>query len=248
MIKDKKHKVISLKLEGDKITSDKLRSSIGNFYGFVDEVASEISGRKKPIKWIVRVKKGSIILANEPEIAENLNPAITDRIFESIKIGIESLEKVAHRPLSFSDRALEYLQGLAAIPKGRSNGLTGIHISIDRKPHKLTSHVIANVDSILGVYSKALGSIEGKLQTISERGGYKFIVYDSLSDKPVRCDIDEDLILEATRAFGKRIYVYGVISYDKNGVPKSIRVQEFKVFKERETLPSAFEVCGILGA
>lgn len=248
MNKNKRHRIITLKLQGDKITSDKLRYSIGAFYGFMDEIATEVSGKRKPIKWIVRVRKGSIVFINEPEMMEELSPKVTEEIFESVERGIDSLEKEALRPIHFSDKALEYLQDLASIPsKTRKDGLEGISITIDRKPRKLTSHVIANVDSILGVYSKALGSIEGKLSTLSERGGLKYFVYDSLTDKPIRCHITEDFILDATRAFGKRIYVYGLISYDKNGNPKSVKVQEMKIFEDREKLPSAMEVCGILG-
>jgi hypothetical protein len=247
MNKTKKYRMVTLNIKGDRISAEKLRSSIGAFYGFIDEVASEVSGQRKPIRWIVRVRKGSIVLINEPEIIRELSPNVTETIFESIKRGVDSLGKEAVRPAYFSDRALEFLQDLASIPKERTNGLEAISITVETKSYELTPHVIANVDSILGVYSKALGSVEGRLSTLSERGGLKIIVYDSLSDKPIRCDITEELLFEATKAFGKRVYVYGLISYDKNGNPKSIRVQELKMF-EKEKLPSAYEICGILEA
>jgi hypothetical protein len=248
MEKAKKYRTISLRIKGEKITADKLRSSIGAFYALIDEIASEVSGQRKPIKWIVSVRKGSINLINEPEIVRDLSPKVTDEIFASIKRGIPSLEKNAIRPAHFSDRALEYLQDLASIPKERTNGLEAISIKVETKSYKITPHVIANVDSILGVYSKSFGSIEGRLSTLSERGSLKFIVYDSLTDKPIRCDITEELFIEATKAIRNRVYVYGLISYDKNGIPKSIRVQELKTFRDRIELPSAFDVCGILGA
>jgi len=248
MHKAKRYRTLTLNIKGEKITAEKLRSSIGSFYAFIDEVASEVSGQRRPIRWIVRVKKGSIILINEPEIVRDLSPKVTDAIFESIKRGVDSLGKEAIRPAHFSDRALEYLQDLASIPKERTNGLEAISIKVETKSYKLTPYVIANVDSILGVYSKAFGSIEGRLSTLSERGGLKFIVYDSLTDKPIRCDISEEFFIEATKAIRKRVYVYGLISYDKNGVPKSIRVDELRAFPERDKLPSAFDVCGILGA
>ena len=247
MNKTKKYRMVTLNIKGDRISAEKLRNSIGAFYGFIDEVASEVSGQRKPIRWIVRVRKGSIVLINEPEIIRELSPNVTETIFESIKRGVDSLGKEAVRPAYFSDRALEFLQDLASIPKERTNGLEAISITVETKSYKLTPNVIANVDSILGVYSKALGSVEGRLSTLSERGGLKIIVYDSLSDKPIRCDIMEELLFEATKAFGKRVYVYGLISYEKNGNPKSIRVQELKMF-EKEKLPSAYEICGILGA
>ena len=248
MNKTRKSRIVTLNIKGEKITAEKLKNSIGAFYGLIDEIASDVSGQRKPIKWIVRVKKGSIILMNEAEPVRELSPTVTDMIFESIRRGVDSLGREPVRPAHFSDRALEFLQDLASIPKERSNGLEAISITVETKSYELTPHVIANVDSILGVYSKALGSIEGRLSTLSERGGLKFIVYDSLSDKPIRCNITDDLLFEATKAFGKRIYVYGLISYDKNGIAKNISVQELRIFKEREKLPSAFEICGILEA
>lgn len=247
MNKLKHYKTITLKLKGDRITAEKLRSSIGAFYGFVDEVASEISGRKKPIKWIVRIKKGSIVLTNEPELMEDLSPQMQDNIFEKIQTGIDALEKEAERPPFYTDKALEYLEVLASIPQGRSNGLTGIEISIDRDKHSLTKEILLNVDTLLGVYSKALGSIEGKLQTLSERGGLKFIVYDALTDRGVRCYITEELMPDAARAFSKRVYVYGMIHYDNRGNPKTIKVEELRIFEDRKNIPTAFEICGILG-
>jgi len=248
MEKAKTYRTVTLQIKGEKITAEKLRNSIGAFYGLIDEIASEVSGHRKPIRWIVTVKRGSIFLTNEAEPIRELSPTMTDMIFESIKKGVSSLEKDAIRPPHFSDRALEFLQDLASIPKERTNGLTAINIRVETKSLKLTPKVILNVDSILGVYSKALGSIEGRLSTISERGTLKFIVYDSLTDKAIRCNINDDLLLEATKGFRKRVYVYGLISYDKNGTPKSINAQELRVFPEKEKLPSALEICGILEA
>jgi hypothetical protein len=95
---------------------------------------------------------------------------------------------------------------------------------------------------------KALGSVEGKLLILSKQGGIAVIIYDSLSDKPVRCVISDELIPIAAQAFGKdkRASVTGMISYGKEGIPQSIKVEEIKVFPDREELPSAFDVYGIL--
>ncbi|MHB8279758.1 MAG: hypothetical protein ACYDIA_19195 [Candidatus Humimicrobiaceae bacterium] len=242
----KKHNSITLKLQGDRITSDKLKTGIGAFYGFVDEIASQIYGVKNPIKWIVRVKEGSIVLVNEPELSENLDLQKQDKVFDFIQKGIDVLEKEAQCPPFFNDRALEFLENLVSLPSYRGNGLTGVDIYIDDKKNALTQHIIANVDILLGVYSKALGSIEGRLQTLSARGSLKFIVYDALTDKGTYCYIGEELFNEAIQAFDKRVYVYGTINYDNKGNPKSIKVEEMKIFENKDKLPSAFDVCGIL--
>lgn len=240
-----KHNHIVLELEGDKITADKFRTSIGTFYNLVDEIANQVSGKKKPINWIVTVKEGSITLISKPEPV-GVGEDIVNTILDNINNGISILEKSPERPPYFSDKALEYIQHLASIPNVKSNGLNRIHISINATPHILAQHIVANVDSILGVYSKELGSIEGKLQTISERGGPKIIVYDALTDKPIRCSVTEEMLYEMTSAFGKRVYVYGVINYNKYGEPTNIKVEEFKIFPKEDGLPSASEICGIL--
>jgi hypothetical protein len=246
MEKAKGYRTVTLQIKGEKITAEKLRHSIGAFYGLIDEIASEVAGQRKPIQWIVTTRKGSIILTNEVDPIKDLSPSVIDMIFENINKGVSSLEREDARPMYFSDRALEFLQELASIPKERSNGLTEINIKVEAKSHKLTPKIILNIDSILGVYSKALGSIEGRLSTISERGTLRFILYESLTDKAIRCNISDELLPEAMKGFRKRAYVYGLINYDKNGSPKSINVQDLRVFPEREKLPSAFEICGIL--
>ena len=246
MNKADKPNTITLTLKGDRITADKLRRSIDEFYAFVDEVVSDVAGSKKPISWIVKIRKGSIVIANEPEYRKDIPLIVSEKIFASIKQGVEALEKRAERPAFFSDKALEHLQALASIPSLSSNGLERISIAVNNKAHVLTPHVIANVDSLLGEFSRALGSIEGKLETISERGGPKLIVYDSLTNKGVRCSTNDEIMQKALQYFGKRGNVFGMISYDKFGTPKRIKVDTLTVLGGRETLPSILDLCGIM--
>ncbi len=240
-------KNITLKLEGNRINSDKLRNSISSFYEFVDEIASQVFKKKKPINWVVKVKEGSIDLINEAELTEKLDYDMQEKVFSLIGSGIDTLNKEAKIPPSYNERVLTYLQNLAAIPDIHKNGLERIDILIDAKRHSLSKQVVANIDTLLGIKNKALGSIEGILHTISDRRGKIFVVYESLTDRGIRCYIDDDKIMdEAIEAFGKRVYVYGNISYDNIGNPKTIKVKELGVFKNNKDLPNAFDVCGIL--
>lgn len=235
---------IELILHGDKITADKLRKSISAFYNFVDEVAFQVIGKRKPIRWIVSVEGGSIVLANQPEI-DQLSPNVLDDYYNFLNTGIEDLNKTHERPQYFSDQALEYIQELASLPK-REDGLNKVDIIINRKPHNLTHHIVANVDSILAIYGKSLGSIEGRLSTISERGELKIVVYEKLTDKAVRCHISEDMLEKVTVAFRKRVYVFGLIHYGKDKLPKSINVEEIKILPDKDSIPTASDVYGIL--
>ena len=240
-----KENIISLELDGDKISADKLKHSINVFYSLTDEVANEVTGKKKAVDWIVSVKSGSINLISRPE-PKNIDAKLIPTIVNAVGNGIDILEKSSETPPYFSEKALELAQELAAIPDIKGNGLSKICIRVNKTPHHLTLKTVASIDSLLGYHTKALGSIEGNLQAISERGTLKFTVYDALTDKGIQCNINEELRDEATKAFGKRVYVYGMIRYAHNGLPKSIRVEEIKIFPENEKLPSAFDVCGIL--
>ena len=238
---------IELKLDGRKITVEKFRRSISAFYNLIDEVAFQVSGKRKQIQWIVTVEPGSIVLANKPEV-DKLPITILDKTVDSFDNGIATLEKKAVRPDFFSDAALEYVQYLASIPEYHRNGLEHIGITINQKSHILTHRSVANVEEILSVYGKALGSIEGRLSTISERGGLKIVVYEQITDKAIRCHIEDEMLDNVTSAFGKRVYIYGLINYGKDKLPKSIQVEEIRVFPSKDAIPSAMDVYGILSA
>jgi len=241
-----KNNSISLRLEGDKITSDKFSDGIYNFYGFINEVASEVFGVKNPIKWIVNVGKGSIDLLNKPELAKDLDIKKQDKVFNEIQAGIPILEKETKHPSSFNDRALEHLKKLALLPNIQ-NGIERVDIIVNDEKYILTQHTAANVDAILTKYPVSLGSIEGRLSTLSERGGIKVYVYNAITDKPVICHSDrEDFLKEALMAFGKRVYVYGVVYYNTSGRAKSITVKKLLILEDESELPDILKSYGIL--
>lgn len=230
---------IKLYLGGEKIETTKFKKSISAFYGLLDQVSMEMIN-KDAGDWIVSVAKGSIALTHDP---------ISDQaysVIQGVGEGMAMLEREAVRPQYFNDKALEFARSLALIA-ANDNGLSKVDIVIGNVQHHITKHTAANIDEILDVSWKDLGSIEGKLSTISERKGFKVIVYERLTDRAIKCHINNDeLQSEITSAFGKRVYVYGLISYGKDKFPKSINVEGFKVFPDKNTLPTASTVCGIL--
>ena len=237
---------ITLRLEGEKISADKFRRAVVNFYALVNEVESEKIGKKKPIRWIVSVREGSIILESTPEPID-ISEEEVENFVNFFGEGIETLEKSAERPEHFSNRALDLVHEISSIPDPQNIDFGRIQIFTNGKRHDITSYSKANIDSILGYKVKDFGSVEGKLETISGRKGLKFFVFDSLTDERIRCDIEKELLDEAIEAFEQRVYVYGLIAYDSAGRPKRIKVEEIKVLPKEEDLPSIDEVGGILG-
>jgi len=89
------------------------------------------------------------------------------------------------------------------------------------------------------------GTIEGRLETISQHGTYQVKVYDPLSDRGVLCDVPPEVQAQALAAFGKRVAVTGTIRYHRTGKPISVAVESMRVLGDRH-LPRFTDVCGML--
>jgi len=240
----KKNRIV-LELEGKKITAERFKLAIKAFFGFIDELANQVTKKRKAIRWIVSVEPGSINLRASPELPKP-NPSLLSTLFEIIDNGINIIENKDERPPYFSDEALTSIKELASVIDIKNRELDHIRIWTNGNKNILSFKTVENINSILKIHREELGSIEGKLQVISERRGFHFIVYDSLKDRPVRCYFDNKDIEKILTAFGKRVYVFGLIKYRKEQEPFSIQVKDFRIFPSQDELPTAKDVRGIL--
>lgn len=241
-----KNMPIRLELDGERINANKFISSIRIFYDIINEVAENIAGKLKPVKWIVSVDKGSIYVDFKPEVFDNKDKVLEEKINETIDNGLMTLEETEQQPEYFNINILSNFSRLASIIQPiQEDGLDKIKIWTNGKPIEVTHHIVANVDKIIGIDYKDYGGLEGKLETLSERKKHHFVIYDFLNDKAIRCNFAEDLLDEVLHSFGKRVYVYGLIKYRKTGEPISIEVEKFKPLKNEDELPRALDVLGI---
>jgi len=139
---------------------------------------------------------------------------------------------------------LEKAKDIATL-RENSRGLERVEIRANGTRQTISARSIVSVKEALGKEYTAIGSVEGKLQTVTSRQGFKIVVYDSLHDKRVDCHIvDEDLRAKALSAFGKRVAVHGIVKY-RRGRPISIRANKIRVFRPKEQLPKAADMRGI---
>jgi hypothetical protein len=80
----------------------------------------------------------------------------------------------------------------------------------------------------------AYGAVEGRVQTLSNRGGLRFTLYDSLDDHAVSCYLVEGYEEMMRDAWGRRAVVEGWVSRDSvTGRPQTVRrVQAVQVLPE----------------
>ncbi len=234
---------LTLDLEGSRIPADRFRRAVNAFLDLVEEVGREVSGRR--VDWIVSVKGGSAHLSARPEVAVRVPAA---QIIKAISSGMRLVERRAQRPRYFSDEALASARELASVADGK--GIISASITADRvAPIAMSKRTALHVETLLDAFIKDHGTIEGRLDSLSRRGGPHFFVFDALTDEAVRCYVPEAQMREAIAAFGRRVAVTGLIRYRKTtGQPTSVEVERIFVFPTEDKLPTADDVYGILSS
>jgi hypothetical protein len=141
----------------------------------------------------------------------------------------------AGEPITVSSNVRRAAEGLVSVINGRVTSLRfetpEVDATISIRPadrRRLAEPPIVTPPS-------AYGAVEGRVQTLSSRGGLRFSLYDTLHDKAVSCYMAEDFDPEAMRgAWGKRAIVAGWVTRDPDtGHPRTIRrVSEVVVLPE----------------
>ncbi len=211
----------------------------------IDDVSISAIGKEDKIQWVVDVKPGSANIIATP-ISNNGSLDIVTIAVNAIESGIVSIEESSQRPEHFSDSALRKIYELATIADPKDSGLTDVNILFNQNRRLISKHTAANIDKIMGVKYHDYGSVEGKLRVISERKSLRFFVVDDFTGKSILCYFKEENVDDVLSAFRKRVSVYGLIMYKSHGEPYSLKVEQFRVFKDKEDLPTANDVLEIL--
>jgi hypothetical protein len=236
---------ITLDFDGVVVSPETLRQAVSGFVELLCEISSEVAGSGKAPKWNIEVQKGSAVFIARP-IADNFTQRASIDTIEAITSGLRMLERgPTTTPPFFNDRALRAARSLGSLTEGKQKRLTYLRVRSKGKPLEITPRASVSADHLIAGQHSAYGHVEGKLQTISERGQLQVVVYDDLFDKGVNCFVDNDHTETAIAAFGKRVSVGGMIRRDSEGRPLSIQVESIRVFKGPTELPSFDELQGI---
>ena len=238
---------LTLKLDGQHITAERFVKAVASFVALINDVSEAVTNERGAFRWIVSVESGSAIVHFRPE-PHRADASFVPLSVKAINDGLDMLDKRAERPRFWSDNALRRAKEIADVLDAERGALDRVSVSVDHRGRDLTRKVVAHVDALIGSEYKSLGTIEGRLRTVTEAGGMHFVVQDPLTHNNVRCYFEEDDLDDYIRAFGRRVAVYGEIRYRKDGVPVSISVREFRVLREASELPKAKDVKGILAS
>lgn len=244
---------LSLKIDGD-ISIEAFREALVNFIQVLHEVDEAVSGTRST-RWKLadmhRSSPAVLTWVGEPRPtpkAKSKPRDLAPKVAEAMIAGIEKLERGDGRPLAFTDDALDATKRLAHLRM--RHGITSIGISgevVDRKSKRpksiktldLTERTAASVNDLIGPKYTSQGSVEGMLQAVNSRGTLYFVVYDSIWNSRVKCDIPEHLKAKALAAFDKRVLVRGLVSTDSSGHPRLVKAEDIDEFPTRDELPQS---------
>jgi hypothetical protein len=236
---------LTLEIAGMMVTAEKFLRGVEAFFGLVSEVTKRARPDRPRIEWLVQVRAGSNLVGLRAAPGYPA-PQTVDAVLRIVRDGIETLEDRSEDPPHFSALATKHLRNLGRIASTDDKDGTRVRVWVKQQRLDVTHKSVAHVTALLREVSIDYGSVEGRLQVASERRTLHFTVYEPVWDKPIRCDIPEHMLDDALRFFGKRIEVYGLVRYRRDGSPSSIKVEEIIPFPSRDKLPSAADVRGIL--
>jgi hypothetical protein len=231
---------IEIKIEGPRLTPEKFIEAAKSFFALVQGVSKNVVN--KPINWIAEADKGSAVLRGR---AENPGPESSQAI-DAICRGIRSLRSGAKAiPNGFTREEVRACQILAGLVDGRA--IQSIFIQNGGAPEVISSTIVTTAEAILsGENYTAFGSIEGKIDSLSDRQGFSCSVYEPYLRREIVCYFQKSEVQEeAIKGFRKRVLAGGLIRYAKEGHPTSIVVDTIRIFPDESELPTIEEVQAI---
>lgn len=226
------------------VTPEQFMAAARAFFGSVEELGRSIAPDGAVPKWRVQVREGSNLLAVEP--VPNANPAIVQAVYQRLDDGIRHIEKGDLEGARFPDATLKHLKVLSEL--GDLKGRIPMRLWIRRKPVAVTKEIAEVIQEDWRSDYKDYGTVEGRLTAIQEQGSLQLLLKDEWLKQTVRCYVPEEKLPEAFNAFRKRVEVFGVIHFRRNGIPISVDVDKIVPLPDDSELPTAEDVRGILKA
>ncbi len=236
---------VTLDFDGPLVSPEQFKDAAAAFVDLIQGVAEEVSGETK-LLWNIYVEHGSRRFVAFPVANTRTTRAASESV-KAIKNGINLLRIGTDiQPPYFNQRALRGVRVLSALVDEKKQRVDYVKIKTCGKPCDLTPRIVTSVEKLLSGTRTEFGSVEGKLRTLSDTdGNVQFVVSDDLFGKGVNCFISDELTPLAIEGFRKRVVVQGMVKYDKEGRPLSIKVEAIRIFRSLSELPSLTELYDI---
>ena len=203
---------LTFALDGD-VSLDDLHEAITNLRALVRALSSEVAS-KETIDWSVADLSGGSASATLSGVSDA--PDAVVRVITAYGAVGTALEQ--RRPIPYSDRVNRAAQSLAGL----------VHGSIHAARFETASETAIVTDPALADVPKhpvsALGTVEGRVQTLTSRDRLRFTLYDTIHDKAVACYVAEEQQDLLRGIWDRRAVVHGWVTRDPiSGRPLTVR-------------------------
>lgn len=235
---------LTLEINGNNVTPDKFLRGARAFFGLLNEVTKTLVGEKEQVVWQVQVKRASNLIGVVPS-RFTVPALVLDAVYARVQEGIEAIEHEAVEPEGMPEAALRHVRDLASIVGVTEGDDTRVRVWSRKSPVTVTHRAVANVALLLSEAHEDFGTIEGRVQVISDAGALHVFIAEPIRSRRIRCYFEEPLLADFLAAFRKRVEVTGRIKYRRDGTPISIEATGLAEFPLAKDLPSFRDMRGI---
>jgi hypothetical protein len=184
------------------IPLDKYHKAVANFAGFVNALTETVATTDK-IDWqVTDLHYGSAYMQIS---AFSTNQSAVREVIAAY--GVATRAAATKEPIPYPLSVRSPLEALTNLIDGR---ITSIEFHTVSQQVTVTSPPPATVES--STKWNALGSVRGKVQTLSERSSLFFNLYDNLFDDAVRCTMKWEQREMMRDIWGKEVIVTGTVT------------------------------------
>ena len=207
---------LTLVLDGE-VTLDEFATAVKGLKDLVNALSRE-AAKKERIKWVVAdLESGSAFatIAGRSDAPQSVEAVV--HAYEAVGVALQR-----HTQVPYSRKVREYAENIYSVLERPERSVTSLRFETPLSEVLVTPENVEQPTQAALI--SAFGALEGRVQTLTNRGGLRFTLYDALYDKPISCYLTPGLEDAMRSVWGRRAVVEGWISRDpETGRPLSIR-------------------------
>jgi len=221
---------------GERVPIGSFLKVLHNALSILQDVHAAASGQTEgALDWqIADVRMGSPVYVTIS--AGNARRAEAPRqVIGAFLEGLRGLEERGDRiPAHFSERSLVWAKELVSVLNDDVAQIS--FIANGRPPVAPSQHLAANVDRLLPREHEELGTLVGRVETLSIHDKPAFAIWDVLTGARIECPIPPERMQAVHQLFGKRVAVSGRVRYARDGKPTKITVEQIRPLRDHDEL------------
>jgi hypothetical protein len=238
---------LRLVVEGDlgSITVKAFEIAVRSYLRMLREYDVALSEeRNGSLDWVITaIHGGSAVIELESRSRfeeKNIGPDVAQQFVR----GWRQIEQQGTTPPYLSPSVMEQTRRMLKLI-GRE-GTTGYLVSDLSEEVEITSKSSVNIDRLLRERDHSIGSVEGRIETVSIHGRPRFILYHSRTQHAILCSVPKERLAELapTAILGSRVVVFGMLHSNALGEVLRIDVERVRRLRRESELPTIESLSG----